>query len=284
VSGRPATGLAAAATCALALLAGCRSARSRSPSAAAGGPGTGRRAGARWRLRGGISPRRARRSPSASALRAAEERQAELRRGCSSSRPRQGAAASARRRSRPNSTTRSSSRPRQGKLRSLESRAEAAVDDGRGGGASRRSPRRCRGGARALDKAEALLRMSADEFEKENYGGALFLAGQAKVTCGRPSRGRATSSCCPRGRAGGAARAAGDDRGEPARRPGQEFRVLTALAARHRSDRGLPQGPLGAVRDAHARSGLGVRGAGASGPAADHSPERMTRRALPVGR
>jgi hypothetical protein len=67
------------------------------------------------------------------------------------------------------------------KLRSLESRADAASTmaeaeialkalQGRRGGANRQE----------LGKAEELLRMSADEFERENYGGALFLATQAK--------------------------------------------------------------------------------------------------------
>jgi uncharacterized protein YgiM (DUF1202 family) len=39
-----------------------------------------------------------------------------------------------------------------------------------------------RGGAnrQELGKAEELLRMSGEEFERENYGGALFLATQAK--------------------------------------------------------------------------------------------------------
>jgi hypothetical protein len=67
------------------------------------------------------------------------------------------------------------------KLRSLESRADAASTmaeaeialtalQGRRGGANRQE----------LGKAEELLRMSAQEFERENYGGALFLATQAK--------------------------------------------------------------------------------------------------------
>jgi hypothetical protein len=67
------------------------------------------------------------------------------------------------------------------KLRSLESRADAASAmaeaeialkalQGRGAGANRQE----------LEKAEDLLRMSAEEFERENYGGALFLATQAK--------------------------------------------------------------------------------------------------------
>lgn len=67
------------------------------------------------------------------------------------------------------------------KLRSLESRADAASTmaeaeialeslQGRRGGANRQE----------LEKAEELLRMSSAEFERENYGGALFLATQAK--------------------------------------------------------------------------------------------------------
>lgn len=67
------------------------------------------------------------------------------------------------------------------KLRSLESRADAASAmaeaeialkalQGRRGGANRQE----------LGKAEDLLRMSSAEFERENYGGALFLATQAK--------------------------------------------------------------------------------------------------------
>ncbi len=67
------------------------------------------------------------------------------------------------------------------KLRSLESRADAASAmaeaeialkalQGRGAGVNRQE----------LDKAEDLLRMSSEEFERENYGGALFLASQAK--------------------------------------------------------------------------------------------------------
>jgi len=67
------------------------------------------------------------------------------------------------------------------KLRSLESRADAASTmaeaeialkalQGRRGGANRQE----------LAKAEELLRMSSAEFERENYGGALFLATQAK--------------------------------------------------------------------------------------------------------
>jgi hypothetical protein len=68
------------------------------------------------------------------------------------------------------------------KLRSLESRADAASTmaeaeialkalQGRGAAVNRQE----------LDKAEDLLRMSSEEFERENYGGALFLATQAKT-------------------------------------------------------------------------------------------------------
>jgi len=67
------------------------------------------------------------------------------------------------------------------KLRSLESRADAASTmaeaeialkafQGQKSGANRLE----------LGKAEEMLRMSSEEFAKENYGGALFLATQAK--------------------------------------------------------------------------------------------------------
>jgi hypothetical protein len=68
------------------------------------------------------------------------------------------------------------------KLRSLETRAEAASNlaeaeialkaieaQGKGGGADR-----------DLSQAKQLLKRSAEEFKNENYGGALYLANQAK--------------------------------------------------------------------------------------------------------
>jgi hypothetical protein len=71
------------------------------------------------------------------------------------------------------------------KLRSIESRAEAAstiaeteiaikgVKEGAVGEAI--------GSSEHLIKADSLLKMSTDEFKRENYGGALYLAGQAKI-------------------------------------------------------------------------------------------------------
>lgn len=71
------------------------------------------------------------------------------------------------------------------KLRSIESRAEAAstmaeteiaLKGLKEGYASETG-----GNDAALDKAELLLKMSTVEFRRENYGGALYLAGQARA-------------------------------------------------------------------------------------------------------
>ncbi len=69
-----------------------------------------------------------------------------------------------------------------GKLRSLESRAEAASNLAEAEIAVKALAGQPRGGepGQMLANAEQLLRMSTDEFKKENYGGALYLAIEAK--------------------------------------------------------------------------------------------------------
>jgi hypothetical protein len=68
------------------------------------------------------------------------------------------------------------------KLRSLESRAEAASNMAEAEIALKAIEAQAtgRGGDRDLSQAQQLLKMSAEEFKKENYGGALYLANQAK--------------------------------------------------------------------------------------------------------
>jgi hypothetical protein len=68
------------------------------------------------------------------------------------------------------------------KLRSLESRAEAASTLAEAEIALKTMEAQTRGGGgdRDLSQAKQLLRMSAEEFKNENYGGALYLANQAK--------------------------------------------------------------------------------------------------------
>jgi len=70
------------------------------------------------------------------------------------------------------------------KLRSIESRAEAAssITEAEIALKSLKETIAAVDGdpGEDYDKAEALLRMSTSEFKKENYGGALFLAGQAQ--------------------------------------------------------------------------------------------------------
>jgi len=71
------------------------------------------------------------------------------------------------------------------KLRSIESRAEAASTMAETEialkGLKTRNFSETGGASGQFDKAESLLRMSADEFKRENYGGALYLSGQAKA-------------------------------------------------------------------------------------------------------
>lgn len=68
------------------------------------------------------------------------------------------------------------------KLRSLESRAEAASNMAEAEIALKaiESAARTGEGARDLSQAKQLLSRSAEEFKNENYGGALYLANQAK--------------------------------------------------------------------------------------------------------
>jgi hypothetical protein len=68
------------------------------------------------------------------------------------------------------------------KLRSLESRAEAASNMAEAEIALKATEAQVGDGGndRELTQARQLLKMSADEFGKENYGGALYLAIQAK--------------------------------------------------------------------------------------------------------
>jgi hypothetical protein len=68
------------------------------------------------------------------------------------------------------------------KLRSIESRAEAASNIAEAEVALKAAESRATGGANDTDlvKARQLLKMSGEEFKKQNYGGALYLAGQAK--------------------------------------------------------------------------------------------------------
>ncbi len=71
------------------------------------------------------------------------------------------------------------------KLRSIESRAEAASTMAETEIAlkSLKTQNFSDTGSASsqFDKAESLLKMSADEFKRENYGGALYLSGQAKA-------------------------------------------------------------------------------------------------------
>jgi hypothetical protein len=68
------------------------------------------------------------------------------------------------------------------KLRSIESRAEAASNIAEAEVALKAAESRATGGMNETDlvKARQLLKMSGEEFKKQNYGGALYLAGQAK--------------------------------------------------------------------------------------------------------
>ena len=68
------------------------------------------------------------------------------------------------------------------KLRSLESKAEAASEMAEAEIAVKALKVHLQNQEEDLDvlKAEKLLKMSAQEFEKENYGGALYLTSQAK--------------------------------------------------------------------------------------------------------
>ena len=69
-----------------------------------------------------------------------------------------------------------------GKLRSLESRAEAASNMAEAEIALKSLEGQTRGteAKQELTQADQLLKMSAEEFKKENYGGALYLANEAK--------------------------------------------------------------------------------------------------------
>lgn len=68
------------------------------------------------------------------------------------------------------------------KLRSLDSRAEAASNLAEAEIAlkSMEAQAKGAGGDRDLSQAKQLLKRSAEEFKNENYGGALYLANQAK--------------------------------------------------------------------------------------------------------
>jgi hypothetical protein len=68
------------------------------------------------------------------------------------------------------------------KLRSLESKAEAASEMAEAEIAVKalKVQLAARGEDPEVAKAEQLLKMSVKEFEKENYGGALYLTSQAK--------------------------------------------------------------------------------------------------------
>ena len=70
------------------------------------------------------------------------------------------------------------------KLRSIESRAEAASTMAETEIALKALKAQhlsdTDGGTGLFDKAEYLMRMSTEEFKRENYGGALYLAGQAR--------------------------------------------------------------------------------------------------------
>jgi predicted RNase H-like nuclease (RuvC/YqgF family) len=71
------------------------------------------------------------------------------------------------------------------KLRSIESRAEAASTIAETEIALKDLKKQNFSDANStsdpFDKVESLLRMSADEFKRENYGGALYLSGKAKA-------------------------------------------------------------------------------------------------------
>jgi hypothetical protein len=69
-----------------------------------------------------------------------------------------------------------------GKLRSLESRAEAASNMAEAEIALKALEGQAHGteAKQELTQAVQLLKMSAEEFKKENYGGALYLANEAK--------------------------------------------------------------------------------------------------------
>jgi hypothetical protein len=69
-----------------------------------------------------------------------------------------------------------------GKLRSLESRAEAASNMAEAEIALKSLEGQVHGGEfrQELEQADQLLKVSAEEFKKENYGGALYLANEAK--------------------------------------------------------------------------------------------------------
>ena len=71
------------------------------------------------------------------------------------------------------------------KLRSIESRAEAASTMAETEiaikGIKQLATMGTIGSSEHLIKADALLKMSTEEFKRENYGGALYLAGQAKI-------------------------------------------------------------------------------------------------------
>ncbi|MBW2064089.1 MAG: SH3 domain-containing protein [Deltaproteobacteria bacterium] len=69
------------------------------------------------------------------------------------------------------------------KLRSLESRAEAASNIAETEIALKALKKQSRSEKQdpLISQAEQLLKMSYKEFEKENYGGALYLANQAKA-------------------------------------------------------------------------------------------------------
>ena len=68
------------------------------------------------------------------------------------------------------------------KLRSLETRAEAASNMAEAEIALKAIEAQAKGGGadRDLSQAKQLLKRSAEEFKSENYGGALYLANQAK--------------------------------------------------------------------------------------------------------
>jgi len=116
------------------------------------------------------------------------------------------------------------------KLRSLESRAEAASTMAEAEAALKALDPAAR--REQVEKAEELLRMSAEEFEKENYGGALFLAGQAKGHLrAAEARPAADRELLPGEVVLAAPLELHVTTGANLREgPGQEFRVLTTLS------------------------------------------------------
>jgi len=85
------------------------------------------------------------------------------------------------------------------KLRSLETKAEAASNMAEAEIAVKALKTESGAGDQDADvrRAEQLLKMSADEFNNENYGGALYLTNQAKPTSRRLKSGSGPEKGCP---------------------------------------------------------------------------------------